>query len=185
MNTNAVVKSPMSDTLISKYFNGRPNIVQMAEVSQMTTINQIFKGYDHAVIFVAVNSPTDGHWQFIYKNGHELNFFDSYGMGPTDLVKKVKGFGQNTNLETLIQNSQFRNNAYKNNVKYQNDGEPATCGRYVSLCFILKYIYNKRGLGFDGSIYYKIMTHLKKMFKGESYDKIVSVLIDQVDLNTI
>lgn len=185
MNTEQVMKSPMSDILITKYFNGRPNIVQMAEISRMTHLNQLFKGYDHAVIFVAVNSPTDGHWQFIYKNGDELHFFDSYGMGPTELVRRVNNFNQTDNLDILIKNSIYKSNAWKNDVKYQKDGEPQTCGRYISLCFILRYIYNKRGLPFDGTIYYKIMQHLKKSFKNASYDKIVSVLIDQVDLNSI
>jgi hypothetical protein len=190
MSVSQTMKSPMSDVLISKYFNGRPNIQQMSQISTMSSLNQVFRGYDHAVIFVAVNGPADGHWQFIYKSSDELHFFDSYGMSPTQLIQDLQSsptgtFGQNTNLDTLIMNSQYANKCYKNDVKYQSDGEPQTCGRYVSLCFLLMVIYKQKNVVFDGSVYFKIMQHLKTIFKNSSYDNIVSQMIDQVDLTSI
>jgi hypothetical protein len=185
---NEIIKSPMSDVLIRKYFDGRPNIVLMSSISKMTSLNQIFRGFNHAVIFVSVNGPNDGHWQFMYKSQGYLHFFDSYGMGPTELLQKMIDknsdmYGQNLNIATLILQSPYRSRSTMNNIKYQKDGDVQTCGRYVTLNFILLHIYEKRGLGFDGGIFYKILSSMKKHFKTKSYDVIVSKLIDEVDFN--
>jgi hypothetical protein len=181
--------SPLSSVLISKYFDGKPNIVQMSEISNMTSLSQLFKGYDHAVIFVAVNSPSDGHWQFIYKSNDELHFFDSYGMNPIELLQKMNSqnhdmYGQNFNLANLILQSPYRLKSYMNDIKYQSDGLPQTCGRYVALNFILLHIYNNKRLPYDETVFYRIMNHLKKVYKAKSYDVVISTVIDQVDLNT-
>lgn len=184
---NEIIQNPLSSNLIAKYFNGRPNIITMQQISTMTSLNEVFRNHDHAVIFTATNSPTDGHWQMIYKSNGCINWFDSYGMKPTELISKLeqKGntWGQNKNLDNLIINSPYRLKSFFNDVKYQKDGNVQTCGRYVSLVFILIHIYQKRNLGFDGSVFYKIMEGLRKQYNA-SYDQIVSSLIDTIDLSS-
>lgn len=184
---NKIIVNPLSDVLIKKYFDGHANIVTMEDISHMVSINQLFRGYNHAVIFVAVNSPTDGHWQLIYKSFETLHFFDSYGMKPTELITKLNKnntYGQNKNLDNLIIKSQYAKKSYYNDVKYQSDGKSQTCGRYVAINFLLLHIYNKKNIPYDGTVFYRIMQHFQTQFKTKSYDKIVSSFINEIDFNT-
>lgn len=181
-----IISSPLSDKQIKKYFRGNPNIVMMRDIATMTKLDEVFNGYDHAVIFTSVNSQYDGHWNMMYISGDNLYFFDSYGMKPTQLIQNIvaKGYpvyGQNQNLDNLIRNSKyFPHNCFMNNVKYQSDKENIqTCGRYIALNFILLQIYKKRKLEYSTENFYQIMKTWKNKFN-KSYDYIVSFFIDDI-----
>jgi len=168
---------------------GKPNIVTMASISKMTSLEQVFKKSDHVVLFVSVNGPSDGHWQTMYKNiNDELIFFDSYGMQPCALIKNLakaghQTYGQNLNLLSLIAKSQYYPSkcAY-NSVKYQSDNASSeTCGRYVILNLLLLKIYNSNKQIYNSTEFGKVMTNLKKQY-GLSYDGCVAEIISDVDI---
>jgi hypothetical protein len=182
---NAIINSPLSDKQISKYFDEKPNIVMMKDISNMTSLEQVFNGYDHVVLFIAVNGPNDGHWELMYISDGELHFFDSYGYTPCQVIKDMSKqkrplYGQNGNLNNLILNSPFYpDKCFANRVKYQKDNASQTCGRYVSLNYILLHIYKKNGKHYDGEVFQQLMKGWQKKFK-KTDDYIVSYMIDDI-----
>ena len=186
----SVITNPMSSNLIEKYTDSKANIVTYANITNMTSLEQVFNGFDHAILFLAVESHSSGHFQCIYisndENGPILNFMDSYGLKPDGAINKISStqsnlFGQNNNLTKLIRQSKFYPDRYSyNDHKYQSTStDVSTCGRYAVLSVILNYIFKKRNLAFGVAHFYKLMEFWKQKYR-VSYDTIVSNIINKI-----
>ena len=180
-----VITSGLTFQQMKAYLDGKPNLHTQQEIAQMSSLAEVFGGNDHAVIFTATNSPTDGHYQAIFLNkDNQLFFFDSYGMKPPDMILKVekelgKNWGQNAYaLPKLIKQSPYANNAFYNDVRYQStEDNVATCGRYVIVVILLNSIFKKNGMSFNLSSFNTIMKGWKKKYN-KSYDDIVAFFVD-------
>ena len=179
-----IVKQPIDSQEISEILPN-PNIVMLKDVSNMNSLNEIFKNYDYAIIFVSTNAITDGHWQCIFKNiNNDICFMDSYAMNPTEMVKRLEKlghelYGQNYNLLQLLTSSEYYpHKIFVNKHKYQKDGLPETCGRYVLLCLVLHIYYKKQKKLFTFETFYKILTAMKNKLKMD-YDETVSYIIPE------
>lgn len=187
MNRKQIIESPLSSIQISKYFDGRPNIVTLQETNNYTDFEQLFKGQDHCVLFTSTVNKDVGHWQLYKKVGDILYFFDSYGYKPPEMLRLVQqqgnSFGQTDNLFKLLGESSYYKNkkVYYNNVQYQaKQGDVQTCGRYISLVFILFYIMKKEGKQFDFRVFKSMMDKGRQNYN-TTYDSFVSMLIDDLE----
>lgn len=186
--SQAVVQSPMSSELIEKYLDGKANVILLREIpSKYPTLDDAFGGYDHIILFTATDSPTIGHWQLIYKNRKkEMNFFDSYGFRPNTLLQLIQKrtgqtFGQTLHLASFLRDA----HCHYNEFQYQSKNSAVqTCGRYVVLNLILRYIVEKHtNVSYDGSVFYKIMVLWKKKYD-KSFDEITSFMVDKLNEDT-
>jgi hypothetical protein len=181
--TKQIAKIPLTSEMVDKYLDGNANIVMLRDFpSKYETLDEAFNETNHIILFTSTQSPTVGHWQLIYKNmKDEIHFFDSYGMKPHEILQYVidktgNSFGQNFHLSALLREAHCHYNEHK----YQADGDIQTCGRYVILNLMLKFIIeNHANIPYDGSVFYKIMQNWKNRFN-TSYDAIVSKMIDKI-----
>jgi hypothetical protein len=186
---NNLIQSPLSSVQITKYFDGKPNIRTVESLNNLKSMDELFGGVDHCVLFTAVESPTNGHWQLYMRQNGIIHFFDSYGLSPTDLLAQMIKEKQNMHGQTerllyvLLGSSYFREKKiFYSNTQYQNfdDSNVQTCGRYVALYFILSYIYKKGKQPFDATEFKRIMVKGKKRYN-VTYDEFVSMLIDDLE----
>lgn len=184
-----IIENPMSAELIEKYTDNKANIVRYADITNMTSLEQVFNGFDHVILFLAVESENSGHFQCMYisndKNGKLLNFFDSYGMKIDGGINKLVTAGMNTwgqdnNLKKLVEQSVFFPDRFVYNThKYQNTSKDvATCGRYAVLNVLLNYIFKQRKLAYGVQEFYLLMKYWMQKYK-QNPDTIVADIIDK------
>lgn len=184
--TREILESPMSDVLIQKYFNGRANIKTLAQISQMNSFEELMSGYEHVIIFMALQAQNSGHWVCMFINSGNLFYFDSYGHAPLQPLKKLieynmDTFGQNFNLMALVKNSPYADRFYFNNVQYQSDSKDvAVCGRYASSVCILNMIYKDKGQPFNFDVFKALMDMWRQKMGGKSYDEVIVYFINKV-----
>ena len=160
----------------------RANIMTMTEVERCTSLNQIFKTFDHVVLFTATDSINSGHWQTMFLENSNLYFYDSYGKNLWFLINEVNvkipnnNYKQGFNLGRLIQNSQyFPNRCFMNTYDYQRLSPVVNdCGRYVVSCLSAKKHCNNENKPFDFNVYYNIMNTLKQTLHLDTFDEVVS-----------
>ena len=182
-----LIGAPMSNTLISKYFDGHANIKSLEDISQMRTLGEVFNGgqFNHVVIFIAVSAPSNGHWVCMFINGQSLYYFDSYGDYPLQILDELAKDGKNLwrqdkNLLHLIRASKFKDTFFYNAYQYQEDGASIqTCGRFTTLTLVLNSIYVRQGRKFDLEMLNKIMTYWKNKFN-KSYGEIAVYFVNEL-----
>jgi len=183
--TRKLIESPMSDVLIQKYFDGHANIKTLAQISQMTTFDELMGEYEHVIIFMALQASNSGHWISMFINSGNLYYFDSYGKKPLEPINKLIDYGyplygQNFNLFELIRKSQFANRFIYNTIQYQNDSvDVAVCGRYASSVCILNILYKEKNAPFDFNVFYSLMETWKVKMGNKSYDEVIVYFINQ------
>lgn len=184
--TREIIESPMSDVLIQKYFNGRANIKTLAQISRMSTLEEVMENYHHVIIFMALQAQNSGHWVCMFINSGNLFYFDSYGHAPLQPIKKLiqynmNTYGQNFNLLALVKNSEYADRFYFNNVQYQSTSKDvAVCGRYASSVCILNMIYEEKDEPFNFDVFKTIMDDWRKKMGGKSYDEVIVYFINKV-----
>ena len=182
-----IMSQPIDSNEVAKILGENPNIVMLRDISKMVSLNQVFKNYDYALLFVSVNGPNDGHWYCMYKNlASDICIFDSYGMSVCEMISRLQKsnhdlYGQNYNLQKLITDSPFfPNKVFVNKVQFQKDsGNPETCGRYAILNIVLNNVCKKNGINFTGLIFKKLMDAMRKKMK-MTYDEVISYIIPDV-----
>lgn len=177
---NKIVASPMSNLLMEKYFDGNCNWINLSDVEKFSSIDDVFKNKSYCIIFIAVNSPVDGHWIVLLKNKTGIYYFDSLADPPLYIITKLpQKFGQTTKLLQLIGNSPFRNSFFYNSFDYQKDSANVnTCGRYAVYGSVLNIVLMKKGIDFNFDILYQVLSRLKT--KDNTYDQIVSAFVDKI-----
>jgi hypothetical protein len=186
-----LIKQPMSNTLIQKFFNGKANIIALEDITQMTSLDQVFKGNNHVIIFLNTNPTTQiGHWICLFINAQRLFYFDSYGEKPLIYLQVMQKQNidlgnQNLNLLNLIRDSIYKNAFYYNTVDYQSEkNDVATCGRYTTMICILNIMYLKEGKSFDLKIYYELMNYWKDNLPIDlkTFDRVTTFFVNQQEL---
>lgn len=172
------VLSPLSAGQLEKTLGGRANIKSLSQIDSMTSLDQVLNGFNHVILYIAIQSPTVGHWIAMFVNSGSLYYCDSYGLPPLAILEamKQKGlptFGQSTNLLTLISKSQFANSFFYNTVCYQQKKDDVeTCGRYAQTIVALNQIYEKERKEFNLDEFYQLMMYWKTKYN-KSFDDII------------
>lgn len=183
-----LISAPMSSTLINKYFDGNANVKTLAEISEYQSLQQVFDGgkYNHVIIFIAIENPSQGHWVCAFKNKSDsLFYFDSYGDYPLQVLDEMskegsKLWGQDKNLLRLIRQSSYMDKFFYNSFQYQQDGASyQTCGRYVTLVLVLNIVLLKRGKVFDMNVLNTIMLKWKSEYN-KSFGEIAVFFINKL-----
>ena len=133
---------PLSGSDILKFLKGRTNIVLYSDLINAESIDELLYPYGSCVILYE-EIPSVGHWVAITKNGDAIEFFDSYGGYPDDmLVKYDKDIRLQLNedypyLSQLMLDSPYE--LHYNQYKLQGKGgNIATCGRWAMARILYK-----------------------------------------------
>ena len=151
-----LISTPMSDKDIEPYLPA----VLLRE----------FDGNLPAIILYEFE-PYSGHWSLLLNTVDEeglpaIEFFDSYGMLPDQVMKVVKKTHNPKVVRWLLKNA--KNVAY-NNHRYQGAGGAIqTCGRHCVNRYLMKHLSSDE--------YYKKMKQLKDD-TGLNYDELVCILV--------
>lgn len=155
------------------------NIVFLPTLGNVSSLDEVFKGHNHVIMFVATNGEYSGHWQALFKTKETIYFFDSYGHNFTILLRKVfrnfgrDAYGESFKLGAIIAASEYfkKGKVIMNTKKYQQLGpEINTCGRHVCVCFM---VFNQLGEDFDFYKYAKFMNNYKAENGLSNYDECV------------
>lgn len=177
MNLNELKSHALSNSEIETAFKRLRedvNIVYLSKMREINTVDDIFDGKNHAVLFVSTNSEYSGHWQLLLRKQNEILFFDSYGHTFGKLLKKVfKHHGNNAyNQSFKLGNILLKTGipCVMNTVQYQNYNEEVkTCGFHVLCCFT---VFLELDEAFSFNKYFQFMDGYKKKYKLKDYDSV-------------
>lgn len=183
-----IVETPMSTDVIKEYIEKRNmNLVFLYDSNNLKNLNELFKGKEYLILFVAIGSKYNGHYVSMVKDDYQkvIYYFDSYGKPLLFLLNNFKGgvgydYVQSKNILGLIEKSGYKLN--ENMVDYQEyDRDVATCGR-LSLMFLMLFriITKHYKMNFTFDLMKSLMTilcHKKKM----NYDEIASYFINKLN----
>ena len=105
-----------------KQMDERPNIITDKSINENSTIEDIFNGSGHSILFHNWGGKI-GHWYAMVRsrNPPYIYFFDSFGEHPDKYNKHIK--------DVVLKSG---NRFYYNNNKFQND-KASSCGRHALL----------------------------------------------------
>lgn len=131
----------LSGNDIKELLLNKVKIITHGEIKNYNNINNLLGKYKKCVILYR-STPDYGHWTALFKNKHGINFFDSYGNKPDNILKFLpnnlnKDLEQDhINLLKLLYKS--REKIYYNEYPLQEFKENInTCGRWVVLRLFL------------------------------------------------
>lgn len=173
---NLIIKDPIDDSEIRKYLPDA-KIMLFKHLAKYNSINEIIPNNKDYFILLYEQAPYNGHWVCVSKFNDNIEYFDSYGLEPSEPLKwndnKVNNYlGQGKNyLFDLLKNSKIK--ILYNPIKYQKySPDVNTCGRYC----IGKILMMKK-FNYDMNDFYNYMNIIKNKLKLD-YDKIISFIID-------
>ena len=171
-----IVADPLDDKEIRHYL---PNAKIMTYKELDRYHNDISKllpnNRDYAILLYE-NSPMNGHWVAVLRDGDKIEHFDSYGVKPDAELKWVdcgmrQMVGSGTPLLTNMYDDwiQQGGRVVYNPIEYQQQGSKInTCGRHA-----INRIETHMKQHYDLDKYKKYMNNLRRQ-SGLSYDEIVS-----------
>lgn len=181
-----LIADPMSESLINKYLNGRANVKTMSSLTKYKTISALFGGYDHCIIFTAIENVNSGHWQCIYVTlGGILVWFDSYGFTPQYVVNHLKNetiknmqFSGMQNLLKLIYD--HGETFFMNTFQFQQLAPGVdTCGRYCTLVCAMNRYYGSMRKQFLPQDLKEMLENVMKRQNLQTYDQAIAFLVDK------
>ena len=172
----------ISNGKIERYFEQHlkttPNIVYLSKFEGINTLEDVFRGGDHAVIHVATSGPYIGHWQILLRDKNQLYFFDSYGNPFSKLLKDVfrmygaNAWGQSYKLGELISKSGLKCDI--NRHKFQSpDSDTESCGYHIACVYAVFKGLSLDNIKFDFNKYKQILDKYKACNKLRNYDDVV------------
>jgi hypothetical protein len=147
---------------ISKDMKDRTNIIDIGEIDKYNTVEDIFNGRGHAVLFIPPKDGGDvGHWTVLLRSnkGKKCLYFDSYG----DKLESPR-------LRQIL-NTKYKDMQY-NTKRFQEFGS-SVCGRYALVCIGLNKIIPNLNIQ-------DIKDFLNTKPKNISYDKYILNLTGKI-----
>lgn len=119
----------LSDSDLKRYSNIK--IVLYNDLKNYNNIDELLGKQKAVIILIETTHKFSGHWMLLWRNGNDVNFFDSFGFKIEEqkkFIKKGTGLLDRTNyLSIMLKNSPY--NVHYNEYKFQ-DNSTAVCGRY-------------------------------------------------------
>lgn len=78
MNKQNLLEYPLSGEEMLQ-LNPGARLIPYNNLSNITSIEEVFKNSNKVIILYLLQSKTSGHWVCLFKNEQGYNFFDSYG----------------------------------------------------------------------------------------------------------
>jgi hypothetical protein len=171
----------VSDADIKKYFGKQfhdNGILKYHDLVGKEDIDEIVPEKRGFRIVLIEDKENSGHWCSIYKNGKQIEWFDSYSGKPDselkfiNMIQRKKLNESHEELSRILANSKAKGyNVVYNTKRFQKlDPNIGTCGRHTILRASMF------GQGMDLKEYQNYMKELKDK-TGLSYDEIVTKLI--------
>lgn len=140
---NRLISKSLSSTDISKFLNGKANIIAYDTLHKYNHIDQLLGKYGSCVILF-LTKPNYGHWTCVFNNiNGAIEFFDSYGFKPDSELKYIDKNFRNISyqnypyLDALLYDS-GRNIEYNDHQFQSKKPNHNTCGRWVCLRLLFK-----------------------------------------------
>lgn len=171
---------------LCRKIHSNANIIFLPKMENINSLDEVFKGQDHCIMFVATNGEYNGHWQALFKTPNNIFFFDSYGHNFTLLLKKVfdhfgrDAYGESFKLGKLIADSDYfkQGKVVMNTKQYQKTGAGInTCGRHAYVAFM---IFKELGDSFNFYKYAKFMNNYKAKNNLPDYDACVVKITNEM-----
>jgi hypothetical protein len=132
----------LSDEDIRDFLNNKVKIITHDKINNYNNINDLIGKYNKCIILYK-SDASYGHWCCLFKNKYGINFFDSYGNKPDEILNFLpnhinKALEQDhDNLIKLLYNSNY--NIYYNEYPLQEYNKNInTCGRWCIFRLICK-----------------------------------------------
>lgn len=167
VNIKTLKREPLSPEQLQNFYESvtgeQLKVVYWNNIADNETIDSLFSG-NHIVLFIPVNSETDGHFISMFRNGKGIHWNDSYAHTPKELYNNITNMGHvklSTKLLDLLRAS--NEPVYSNRVLYQTlSSEVSNCGRYSVACCLWNNEYVKAGIDFDLDAYHsKILDFMR------------------------
>ena len=169
------IKKPLDDSEIRSHLEP-VKIIKYSDLKNYNNIEELLPEDNTFIILLVESSFNNGHWIAVLRYNNKIEYFDSYGLKPSENLKWTKSvnkmLGQGKEYLNMLFDKTPLDVIY-NPIEYQEDKENVnTCGRHCILrCIAMK------GLNMSLEDYYKFMNDMKKKFKS-NYDKVVSYVIE-------
>lgn len=175
-----IIEDPIDDSEIRKYLPAA-KIFLFKHLSKYKTLQQLLPNDKDYFIMLYEQAPHNGHWVCLCNFNNHYEYFDSYGLKPSEPlmwnkkeVNKYLGQGKDY-LNELLKKADKK--VLYNPIEYQKYGPNInTCGR-----FCIGKILMMRKFNYDMNDFYNYMKIIKDKLK-LSYDKIISFIIDSYSL---
>ena len=122
---------PLSNEDLSKYFDGKVNIVMYNDLNN-TTIEKMLSPYDRYIMLYQFPGQNVGHWVCGFRKSDGLHVFDPYGLKP-DQPFDIEGIDNPQTYSSML--DQYQASGTKvivDSHKYQHFKRGIdTCGRHV------------------------------------------------------
>lgn len=175
---NKIIVDPLDDSEIRDYLDP-VKILKYSDLKNYKSIEELLPNDKSYIIILVEQSFNNGHWICISRFNNIIEYFDSYGLAPSQNLKwndceLNKELGQGFKyLNYLFDNTKL--NVIYNPIEYQGESSNInTCGRHC-IFRILMMVANNMNL----NKYYKFMKSIKDKYK-KSYDEIVSYFIENI-----
>ena len=181
VNIKELKREPLSPEQLQTFYQSITNeplkIVYFNDIGNNETIDTLFDR-NHFVLFIPVNSETDGHFISMFRNSKGIHWNDSYAHTPKELYNNITNMGHvtlNTRLFELLRTS--NEPVYSNRVLYQTlSSEVSNCGRYSVACCLWNDEYVKAGIDFDLDTYHGKILDFMRTNNYKDYDNAITKL---------
>ena len=175
-NIKVLKRTPLSPEQLQSFYRSivddELKVVFMNNIGDSETIQTLFDR-NHFVLYIPVNSETDGHFISMFRNKNGIYFNDSYAHTPKEIYDNIMAMGRVTldkKLFNLLRDS--GENVYCNRVLYQTlSSEVSNCGRYAVACCLWNYEYN--GIDFDLDKYHQHLLQFMRQHDYKDYDNAI------------
>lgn len=133
----------LTDKQVLKLAGKNTKLLIYPDIAKYKTLDQVFgKKKNVIILYVHDETPTNivGHWCVLLKHPHYIEFYDSYGLKPDQLLYSFKDTSERKKtrqehnyLSKLLYDERKKPIEY-NEYQYQADKDNVnTCGRYSGL----------------------------------------------------
>ena len=139
--TQITTRTMFTDTQIKKVAGKDTKMVTYPNLKKYKTLEQVFGNKKNVIIlYLHDETPTSqvGHWCCLIKHPNSIEFYDSYGMMPDDIIimkteqDRDKTRQEHNYLSALLYNS--KENVEYNEFQFQdNDKDINTCGAHTGV----------------------------------------------------
>lgn len=167
-------KALSSDDIL-KVFDNKTKIITYDQLKNYSSIDELLKPYG-SVFLLYLSAKNYGHWTLIFRNNkNENEFFDSYGMLDTKILKTIdknirKYYNQASPYLSKLLLKDGRKIIYNDNKLQKVEKNINTCGRWCIMRLIAKDI--------DIDNFNNIFTSQKKLGMGP--DELVTYLTQEL-----
>lgn len=168
------METPLNGLQMLEAVDGKAKVVLYPELKKYKDLDDLFGNVD-CIFLLYEFERSYGHWTMTFRNGNNVEHFDSYNYKPDDEFNFIPEYFRKINdmmypqLTKLLHDSKY--NIHYNNYKLQSKSDNiATCGRHC----IVRYWFKD----LDIDKYYQMLKYIRKK-TDYTFDEVMVCLTDK------